>query len=330
MPGRTAGRVTAGLPDTEVVAAPAKINLFLRVLGRRGDGYHDLESLIVRIDLEDRLDIHAHADRDQFRTLSFSFDVAGDAAIVAGVPLDEDNLVLRAARALAEHRAIRGFADITLHKRIPAAAGLGGGSADAAATLSALNRLWACGLPDAELVRLAATIGSDVPALLNDGAVVVAGRGDRVEPVRVAGLDWVLVTFDLEVRTPDAFAWWGEDGGPTGPDPPLGGGRVELLTPNDHQPDLDALAEGLFNDLEGPVVRRIPQIGVVRDRLRGAGAAGSVMCGSGPTVAGLLPSGMRRLDPADEQALFELSGRRPLYVSSRPSVPGRAATGAAD
>ena len=322
--------MTGGLPDTEVVVAPAKINLFLRVIGRRDDGYHDLESLIVRIDLEDGLDIHAHADPDQFRTLSFAFDVAGDPAIVAGVPMDEENLVLRAARALAERRAVRGFADITLHKRIPPAAGLGGGSADAAATLSALNRLWACDLPDAELVGLAATIGSDVPALLFDGAVAVSGRGDRVKPVRAAGLDWVLVTFDFAVRTPDAFAWWDEDGGPTGPDSPLAGAPTELLSPNDGHIDLDALAEGLCNDLEGPVVRRIPRIGGARDRLRAAGAVGSVMCGSGPTVAGLLPPSMPRLDAADEQTLLELSGRRPLYVSSRPSAAGPATTGTSD
>jgi 4-diphosphocytidyl-2-C-methyl-D-erythritol kinase len=315
--------VTRALPDTAVVDAPAKLNAFLRVLGRRDDGYHDLESLVLRLDLADRLEVHAHAGGARFRTLSFALDVTGEPAVTAGVPVDEDNLVLRAAKVLADHRGIRGFADISLHKLIPAAAGLGGGSADAAAVLVALDRLWGCGLSPAELLDLAASVGSDVPALLSGDPVVVGGRGERVAPVTVADLGWVLVTFDFGVRTPDAFAWWDEDGGPTGPDPRTALLEAEASTRDDHRGNLGSFAAALFNDLAGPVIRRHHRVGEVQDRLRVAGAAASVMCGSGPTVAGLLPPDVPRLDRAAEEDLLELSGRGCRYVRSLSGRPER-------
>ena len=147
-----------------------KVNLFLRVVGRREDGYHDLDSLIVPVDLADRLEIHAAADPAEFHALSLSLEVIGDESLVRGVPADDSNLVLRAAAALAERTETRGFADITLEKRVPAAGGLGGGSADAAAALRALNDLWACGLDQDELLAVAAQVGSDLPALMVGGA----------------------------------------------------------------------------------------------------------------------------------------------------------------
>ena len=110
-----------GVAGPLTVQAPAKINLFLRVLRRRRDGYHDLESLLVPISLTDRLVVHAESDPTGFRTLSLSLDLTGDPAMTRGVPVGESNLVLRAARLLAERAGVRGFADIDLEKRIPAA-----------------------------------------------------------------------------------------------------------------------------------------------------------------------------------------------------------------
>ena len=269
-------------PDTLRVEARAKVNLFLRVLGRRSDGYHDLETLLVPIDLADHLEIHAHSDPAEFRTLSLSLEVSGDPALVGGVPLDDSNLVLRAARSLADAVGARGFADITLEKRVPVAAGLGGGSSDAAATLQALNDLWGCRLDDDVLRGVGQTVGSDVPALLLGGPALARGRGERVEQVSVPGLRLALITFPFGVSTADAFRWWDEEGGRTGPDAePL------LTAARDGGPAM--LGRLLYNDLEGTVIRRHPLIGQAKERLLDAGAAGVVMCGSGPSLAALIP-----------------------------------------
>jgi len=270
----------AGL-DTRVVAAPAKLNLFLRVLGRRADRYHELDTVVLPISLADSLTVHAFADPGSFRTLSVSLHVTGDPSIAAGVPRDETNLALRAALSLAAATGSRGFAEITLDKRVPAAAGLGGGSADAAATLLALNDLWGTGLGAAELAAVGASVGSDVPALLAGGPVRARGRGEVVEPASVAPLRWVVVTPPFGIRTPDAFRWWDDDGGLTGPDPAslvraAANGRPEAIGPL------------LFNDLEDPVLRRHPTLRHTRERLLRSGAVGAVLCGSGPTMAGLL------------------------------------------
>jgi 4-diphosphocytidyl-2-C-methyl-D-erythritol kinase len=293
------------MPTTTAIA-PAKINLFLRVLGRRPDGYHDLESLVVPISLADRLEIHAASD-PEFRTLSFSLEVSGDPDTVRGVPVDESNLVLRAAKALADRAGVRGFADIRLEKAIPAAAGLGGGSSDAAATLRTLNELWEAGLSEQDLFEVAAEIGSDVPAMLREGAVLMEGRGDRVVGRPVPGpLSGVLATFGFGVQTRDAFGWWDSDGGTTGPDP------RRLLESLSEAPE--GFGPLLFNDLEEPVTRRHPEIGRVKEALVRGGAAGVLMAGSGPTVFGLLDTGSA-LDPEARREVDELTGRPVMDVA---------------
>lgn len=278
--------------NTEVREARAKVNVFLRVVARRPDGFHDLETLIVPISLSDRLEIHAENDANQFRTLSLSLEVTGDPRIAGGVPTDDSNLVLRAAAALAERAGVRGFADVALEKRIPAAAGLGGGSADAAATLAALNDLWILRLEIDDLCEVAASVGSDVPALLattisktkemaGGTGALARGRGERAEPLAVPPFRWCLVTFPFGVRTADAFGWWDEDATGTGPDP-------EPVLKAARNGDAEALGPLLFNDLEAPVMRRHPEVRRAKERLLDSGAVGAVMCGSGPTVAGLL------------------------------------------
>ncbi len=289
-------------PNTATVAAPAKVNLFLRVLGRREDGYHDLESLVVPISLADRLEVHAHADPTEFRTLSFSLAVLGPPDLVRRVPADESNLILRAALAMAERAGLRGFAEFRLEKRIPAAAGLGGGSSDAAAALGALNALWGEPLDGEQLGSVAAEVGSDVPALLLRAPALIGGRGERVRPGPDLELSVALVTFGFGVATADAYRWWDQDDGATGPDP---------------GPALEAFAAGsvdervLFNDLEEPVARRHPEIGWAKEALLRAGATATVMCGSGPSVAGFLPKAMERL-PSDAEARLEAISARPV------------------
>jgi 4-diphosphocytidyl-2-C-methyl-D-erythritol kinase len=282
--------MTPRLPGTLSVAARAKVNLFLRVLGRRPDGYHELETLVAPIDFADNLEIHADSG-PEFRTLALTLDVTGPLDPMLQVPADESNLVLRAARALANEGDLRGFADITLEKHVPAAAGLGGGSADAAATLRALNQLWECRLGEEALSGVAASVGSDVPALLYGGPVMAKGRGEHVEPVSIRGLELVLVTFPFGISTAEAFGWWDQDGGPTGPDPQPALAAASLSHP-------EALGDLLHNDLEDAVLRRIPEVKEAKRRLLAAGAAGVVMSGSGPTLVALLPSD-GRFDPPD-------------------------------
>jgi 4-diphosphocytidyl-2-C-methyl-D-erythritol kinase len=261
------------LPVSE--PAPAKLNVFLRVRERRSDGYHEIESLVQPITLADGVRA-AHRDH------GFGLTLAGDRA--AEVPPGDENLVLRAARALAADTGESRGANLTLVKTIPVAAGLGGGSADAAATLRALDRLWGYGLPVERLAPVAAEVGSDVPALLSGGPTLIGGRGERLEGVTVARTWWVLMIADFEVSVGDAYRWWDEDGARSGPDPiPL----LEAVTVADPA----RLGPLLFNDLEGPVVARHPEVGRARESLLAAGAVGTVMCGSGPTVAGLARDG---------------------------------------
>jgi 4-diphosphocytidyl-2-C-methyl-D-erythritol kinase len=274
--------VSDPLPNTRVVEASAKLNLFLRVLGRRPDGYHDIETLVLPLTLADTIQIHAYADPTDFRTLSLSLEVIGEPSLARRVPRDESNLVLRAAAALAAHAKVKGFADFVLEKRVPVAAGLGGGSTDAAATLRVLNDLWGCALAVEELIEIGANVGSDVPALLLDGPVLARGRGDRVKRLTVPSFRWSVVPFSFGVSTTDAFAWWDQDGGSAGPDP-------SALVAAALRGDVEAMAPLLRNDLQEAVVRRIPEIGETRDRMLSQGAAAVIMCGSGPTVAALLP-----------------------------------------
>jgi 4-diphosphocytidyl-2-C-methyl-D-erythritol kinase len=251
--------------------APAKVNPCLRVLGRREDGYHEIETLVQPITLADGVQA---APADEGITLM----VAGERA--EDVSTGEDNLVMRAARALDADRG----AHLLLAKRIFVAAGLGGGSADAAATLRALDRLWGLGLGVEGLAPVAARIGSDVPALLPGGPMLARGRGEVVEPVEVPPTWWVLVPFTFGITSAEAYRWWDEHGSGTGPEAaPL----LEALRAG----DLAEAGRRLANDLQDGVVRNHPIAGEAIQGLLEAGALGAIVCGSGPTVAGLARDG---------------------------------------
>jgi 4-diphosphocytidyl-2-C-methyl-D-erythritol kinase len=252
--------------------AHAKINVFLRVLGAREDGYHELESLVLPLSLADTV-VARTAPR-------LHVEIKGDPALAEAADAGGMNLGLVAALALAEACGVIRGAEIQITKRIPVAAGLGGGSADAAATLQALNELWNCGLDREAMLGIAERVGSDVPALLLGRPVLMRGRGEQVEPVEVAPTWWVVRPFAFGTRSPDAYRWWDEDGARTGPT----SARVLQAAAGG---ELAALGSALANDLEAPVVARHPEIGEVRDALREAGALGAMMSGSGPTVVAL-------------------------------------------
>lgn len=263
--------------------APAKINVFLRVLGPREDGYHDLESLVVPTSLADVVTVH---EADALRV-----DVRGAPALAGEVPAGGLNLALVAALALGDACPDAGGAEIVVEKRIPVAAGLGGGSADAAATILALNELWGCDVDEGTLAELGERIGSDVPAMLAAGPVLVCGRGEIVAPAEVAPLHWVLVHFDFGVRSPDAYRWW-DEARSTGPDP---GPLLEAAAAG----DAEALGPLLFNDLEAAVFARHSVIGEAKGALLAAGALGAVMSGSGSSVVGLARDGVHARELAD-------------------------------
>lgn len=263
--------------------ARAKINVFLRVLGLREDGYHELESLVVPISLADRVTVRP---AEELRVV-----VTGAAELSREVPTGGLNLALIAALGLADACPAAAGAVIEIDKKIPVAGGLGGGSADAAAALVALNELWGCDVDPATLAGIGEQVGSDVPAMLWGRPVLMAGRGERLAPADVAPLHWVLAPSERGVRSPDAYRWWDELGAEPGPDP-------ESLLAAAAVGDAEALGPLLFNDLEAPVFAHHPEIGGTKTRLLEFGALGAVMSGSGSSVVGLA----RDLDHARELA----------------------------
>ena len=247
------------------VTARAKINLTLEVFGKRPDGYHALRSVILPISLADTVEAEPSD--------GFSSDT--------GYP---DDLCLKAARVLAS-RAPRGRSPVRLHvtKRIPAGGGLGGGSADAAAVLLGLNDLWKLRLTRAELAEVGAQVGSDVPALVLGGPVLMEGRGERVRPLACA------FRLNLVVVRPDAFSSTKEVYAACVPRVPDETSATDEMCAALAAGDFGRIVDGLHNDLQEPAVRLHPEVGAALGALRDAGAAGVLMSGSGSCVFGLVP-----------------------------------------
>jgi 4-diphosphocytidyl-2-C-methyl-D-erythritol kinase len=286
-----------------VVSAPAKINAVLRVLGRRDDGYHDIESLVLPVSLADVV-----TAREDDRVSVAMFHPDGRPMLL---PDPDSNLAFLATEAWLDAAPDgRRAAAIVVEKHIPMAAGLGGGSADAAGVLLALNELWGDGLPGGDLERIGAEIGSDVPVMLRRRASVMRGRGEIVEPVEAATMWWVLVPQPFAVHTPAAYGWW-DDGGSTA------NVRVDEAVEAVRIGDPQELARWLWNDLQGPVAHRHAQVQVVVERLLDAGALGAIMSGSGPTVAGLAAD-----EPDAERIAERIPGAIPVS-SPPPEEPKR-------
>ena len=283
--------------------AHAKINVFLRVLGRRDDGFHDLESLVLPISLHDVVTAEVGGPGE----MSLQVDEAPGST--ERVPPElVDNLAGRALLALAERvggGAEAPGASLTVDKRIPVAAGLGGGSADAAATLLAVNELWRCDLDRVVLAEIGAWLGSDVPALLADEPVFVAGRGERLTPVHASSVWWVVKPFGFGVSAADAYGWWDDD--------PITGPDTGVLIAALETGDVQLLGDALFNDLQPGVVSRHGEIAETIDAFLEAGAFGAIMCGSGPTVAALA----RHIGHADALAAAVPGS---IVVSGPPAV----------
>jgi len=244
------------------IQAPAKVNLVLRVLGKRVDGFHDIETLMVPVTLSDSIDIEVSA---------------GDGIELAcsdpSVPSGPANLVWRAVEAFARHTGLTFRTAIALKKNIPSGAGLGGGSSDAAAVLTALNRLLGTGLPDAELEAIAATLGSDIPFFIRQQPAVCRGRGEIMEPAGpLPAAEIFLVKPPFPVPTAWAYKSWAQfQKTPGHKDPQLFGG-IELV-----------------NDLELPVFSKFLLLPALKTWLLAQPeVSAAMMSGSGSTVFAIL------------------------------------------
>lgn len=260
--------------------APGKINVFLGVGALRSDGYHDLSTGFLAVSLYEYVEVQ---QADEFSvTLSGSIDVST-------VPLGQSNLAVRAARAVAERCGARGGARIHIEKHVPIAGGMGGGSADAAATLVACNALWDAGLSREDLLELGGKLGADVPFALTGGLAVGTGRGDQLSPAMHRGtMHWVLVPADGELSTPVVFheldkQRWSVHGElertVTQPIVPVGALQALRLG------DVKMLAETMHNDLQAPALRLMPRLVGTLELGERMGALAGIVSGSGPTCA---------------------------------------------
>lgn len=274
--------------------APAKINLCLHVLARRPDGYHELAMLMQRVSLYDELSL----------ALNDSGEVRLKCDGLALAP-GEENLVVRAARTLLRESACPLGVDIELDKRIPVAAGLGGGSSDAASVLLGLNRLAALGRSRPELMALGLTLGADVPFFILEQTAWATGIGEQLEPLPdLPRLSYVLVNPGIPVST--AWAYQNLRLTPKGDPAKL---REFPRTP-------EGLVRLLHNDLESVTGDRHPEIAEVRRALMSQGALGSLMSGSGATVFGLFAD--REQAEVAAAALAERPGWRTFAVDPLP------------
>ena len=249
----------------------AKLNLTLEVLGRRSDGYHNLCSLMTTVTLADTVTVEARDD----------LALAGDDA---GIPVAE-NLAYRAACFLRDKAGVSSGALITLKKSIPLSAGLGGGSADAAATLRALNRLWKLGMSREELTQVGATIGSDVPFLVHEGAALVQGKGEDVTPVPLPKLDRILVlcpSINVRNKTATMFSHVGQSMYSRGALTHKLAARIRAG--GDCPP---AFFFNAFGQLSAEV---FPGWSGYRDALGGLGATDITLTGAGPSMFAVPPS----------------------------------------
>ena len=259
-----------------IVSARAKINWTLNITGKREDGYHLLESVVQRIALCDRLAIDPSRDL----VLRLSGEVPA--------PEGDDNLVIRAAKLLKETAGVPFGARITLEKAIPTGAGLGGGSADAAAALTGLNRFWNCGLSTEALEKIAIRIGADVPYCLHDRPMLMAGVGETLSPLPdLPSLPLVLLRGERSLSTPRIY----RDFDLLPPDPPADtAAAIQTIRQNAFGPERN----GAFgNMLQKPAVLSLPEIGGWIRLLYESGAVFAQMTGSGSCVFGVFPDADR-------------------------------------
>lgn len=298
------------MTDSVTVAAPAKINLQLGVGPLRPDGFHTLATVYQAIGLYDDVTV-ARAD-------ATALTVSADGVDASDVPTDSSNLALRAVALLSEHaglsQAVTGVR-VHVHKRIPTAGGMAGGSADAAAALLACDALWGLGIRHEELLDLAASLGSDVPFSLVGGTAVGTGRGEVVEPVDDSGTYWWVVALSAQgLATPAVFAEFDRlNSDRDVPGPELSGALLEALATGDP----GDVAQALSNDLTGAALSLRPDLADVLDLGSRAPALAGLLSGSGPTCLFLA-----RDEPAAHQVATVLDAAGTTALVAGGPAPG--------
>lgn len=252
------------------VKAPAKINLSLDVLGKREDGYHEVEMVMTTVDLADRLEI-SHKEENSISILSHN----------RFVPDDERNLAYKAAKLLKEKFHIQTGVNIKIEKNIPVAAGLAGGSSDAAAALKGLNELWNLGLSVEELAKLGAEIGSDVSFCVYGGTALAKGRGEKIQPLPAPPKCWVILAKpSIGVSTSDVYGRLDV----SNIEHPNTGKMIEAIQNGNYE----QMCANLGNVLESVTLEMHPEVKQIKEYMKRFGADAVLMSGSGPTVFGLV------------------------------------------
>jgi 4-diphosphocytidyl-2-C-methyl-D-erythritol kinase len=298
-------------PTVVHTRAPGKINVFLAVGDLQADGYHELATAYQAVSLYE--DVRATA-ADGFSVRFTSTQAKID---LSGVPVDDTNLAIRAAKLLATSTGYDGGVDLVIDKNVPVAGGMGGGSADAAATLLACDALWGTGLSRDELLRLGASLGADVPFALMGGTAVGTGRGDELSPALAQGqFQWVLALADFGLSTPAVYAELDEhrlrhhaDITPVR-QPRVDSGVLQALRAGDPA----RLADVMHNDLQAPALHLEPGLADVLELGEQNGALAGVVSGSGPTVAFLAPD----LDGALELQIALTAARLAVVRATGP------------
>ncbi|AGX02097.1 MULTISPECIES: 4-(cytidine 5'-diphospho)-2-C-methyl-D-erythritol kinase [Bacillaceae] len=253
-----------------LVKAPAKINLSLDVLYKRPDGYHEVEMIMTTIDLADRLEL-TELKKDEIRIISHN----------RFVPDDQRNLAYQAASLLKERFKVKQGVAITIEKTIPVAAGLAGGSSDAAAALRGLNKLWGLGLSLDELAEIGAEIGSDVSFCVYGGTALATGRGEMIKHLPAPPTCWVILAKPfIGVSTADVYRRLDLKG----IHHPNTAGMVEAIKDGDYS----SVCENVGNVLEDVTLNLYPEVAQIKDQMKRFGADAVLMSGSGPTVFGLV------------------------------------------
>jgi 4-diphosphocytidyl-2-C-methyl-D-erythritol kinase len=269
--------------DAFTLPSFAKINWRLRVLGRRPDGYHELRTVFQTVTLHDRLTFDARDDRRLLLTSDSP-----------EIPLDERNLVLRAAAALRSARGIERGASIHLEKSIPVEAGLGGGSSNAAVTLLGLARLWEVDTSLAELKAIGTKLGADVPFFFTGGTALGTGLGTEITPLDDVAAEYLLIVKpEAKVSTAEAY------GALNSPALTKAGGDIILSISRADEQFTDSHPIALHNDFEPVVFLLKPEIERARDALLGVGARSALLAGSGSSVFGVFDKRETRERAAD-------------------------------
>ena len=265
------------------VLAPAKLNLFLRIVARRPDGFHDIESVMASVDLYDTVTLETTSSSEIELTVIDSSVRTLSGSMRLEAPVGPENLVIRAADLLRQHAGCELGARITLIKRIPSSAGLGGGSSDCAAALMGLNRLWNLHLPRSELVALAGRLGSDVAFFLSESPVALCvGRGEQVEPLRIStGLHFVVTKPASGLPTPAVYQRCVPD---------ASGQQVSGFVKSLAAGTIGGMARRLHNGLQAPAESLSSEVSRLRQLFEQLPVAGHQMSGSGSSYFGLCAS----------------------------------------